>query len=140
MRLREPMPQVFSAASRSSIAVLRAVLAVVRAALRLGRREADSRIRAAPGSLPARVRIRADRVPNIRRVRALPVRAPVDRVDQARGQDLARGRDLALRVRVDLEQDRADRRLRARLRALRVPRDRRVAGVASSIPRPKKAR
>jgi hypothetical protein len=37
------------------------------------------------------------------------------------------------RVRVDL-------RLRAKLRALRVLRDRRVAVAASSIPRPKKAR
>ena len=121
-------------------AVLEAVSAVVRAALRHVRRVvlAASRIRARPASSP--VLIRADRVRSILRVRDLPALAPAVRAALVRVLVLAHGRDLALRVPVDLAQVPADRRLRAKLRALRVLRDRRVAVDASSIPRPKKAR
>jgi hypothetical protein len=125
-----------SAASQFSTVVRR----LGRAVLRLVRRVAGSRIRVALGSLPALDRIWADLVPSILRVRDLPALAPAVLADRAHGLGLAHGRGLALRVRVDLEQVLADRRLRAKLHALRVPRDRRAAVAVSNIPRPKKAR
>ena len=95
--------------------------------------------------MPARAGIRdrsiwADLVPSTLRVRDLQALALAVLADRAHGRGLAHGRDLARRVRVDLVQVLADRRLRAKLRAHRVLRDRRAAVAVSSIPRPKKAR
>ena len=94
--------------------------------------------------MPARAgildRIWADLVPSILPVRDLPALAPAVRVDRARGLGLAHGRDLALHVLVVSGLVLVGRRLRARLHALHVPRDRRAGVAVSNIRRPKKAR
>jgi len=126
----------FSAASRSSIAVLKPGPA----ALRLDRRavRADSRIRALRGNSLALIRV--DRVPSIPRVLVLPVLGRAVREALAAVLALALAPVSALRVPVALALDQADLRLRVKLHALLVLPDRRVAVAASSTPRLKKAR
>ena len=125
----------FSAASRSSIAVLKPGPA----ALRLDRRavRADSRIRALRDNSLALIPV--DRVPSILRVLALQVRGQAVPADQAGVLALAHAQGaLALLVPVALALDQADLRLRVKLHALLVLRDRRVAVAASSTPRRRK--
>jgi len=98
---------------------------------------AASRIKVVPDNS------QAVHVPSIPRVPALPAQAreaPAVQVDLAVAQGLALVLASVLLAPAVLEPAQVDHRLQARLRARRVPRDRRVAVAVSSIPRPKKAR
>ncbi len=124
----------FSAASQFSTAAR----SLGRAASRLVRRVAgrvnsldSSRIRA------LLVSFRAVLVPSIQHALVLRLRALVDRVH---GLGLVLDRDLADLAPEALALPAVRRRLRARLRALRVLLDRRVAVAVNNTPKPKKAR
>jgi hypothetical protein len=140
-RLQLPLPTLTrlaresSAASPSLTAVHRADRAASRLVLKVAL--AASRIKVLPDNSPAVL------VPSIPRVPALPVpaqEAPAVQVDLVVAQGLALVLASVLLAPAVLEPAQVDHRLQARLRARRVPRDRRVAVAVSSIPRPKKAR
>ena len=118
--------QAFSAASQSSIAVLRAVPAAIR--------------NARPAAHQFRDSLLADRARSIRRGRRWALAAQVGQADQEHGPDLA----LVLALADHLDQDLAHDRARAELRqpARRLVRSallRVDAADARSIRRPKKA-